>query len=1127
MNKQKRFEELLRKKGIHAPKGAVLVRRDDPGPYRLSFAQRRIWFLQQFDRESPAYNDPTALRIKGPLNILVLERTFNEILRRHRVLGMSFPAQQGQPVQVPHDNQRISISVIPLPEWSGYDPEKPVEDQIIEFVNLFCSFPFDLAGDILIRPALLKIADNDYALAVNIHHIVMDGWSKGIMLQELMELYEAFSEGKPSPLGELPVQYTDYVHWHHEWMQGKIFESQLAYWKEKLAGAPPVLELPTDHPRPNVPTGKGSLEPFSFSQRKYQALDQLARQEGVTLFMVLTAAYNTLLHRYSGQEDILIGTPAAGRQRVELENLIGLFVNTLVIRTDLSGNPTFRTLLGRVRATAREAYSHQDIPFEKLVEELNPQRNLSITPLFQVLFQLQNTPMPSARISGLIIAPFQIDAGFSQVDLSLTMWQEEGIMKGTFEYSTDLFAAATIKRMTVHFQALLDGIIADENQPVSRLPLMTEREIHQLLVEWNDTGCDYPGESCIYELFESCAAKNSDREAVIFSDQPKTYARLNQKANQLAYWLRSNGVSPETLVAVCMKNSPELITGIIGILKTGAAYIPIDPEYPNKRLMIILEDAQPPVLITSSSFVNRFNSYNGKILYLDPDAEKDILIGESIGRSRSPCQPRHAACVIYTSGSTGEPKGILINNRNVVNLIYSFIQSYHPCPDDNLLPLTSIASASFVGEILPILTSGGSIVLADKVHFLDMKKLKALITDNRITILSTVPSMIARLNARDWNPGTLRLLLSGGETLSAGDIDRLQESVTIVNGFGLTETTICSTYMIINKNKPDFSKNPVISVGRPIINTQVYILDKYQNPLSIGVPGEIYIGGDGLSRGYLNNPELTSEQFLSVSNRSYKSYRTYSSKKIYRTGDLGNWLPDGTIKFLGRIDTQVQIHGYRIELSEIETHLGLHPDIQDAAVVVQEVAPADKRLSAYFVTASENGKKRIPPTTNQLRDWLRKRIADYMLPGVFVEVEVIPLNANGKVDIAALPMPSWNRPELEGDYKAPQTSIEKAIAVVWQEFLRLEKVGVNDNFFDLGGHSLLLTQVHSRLSEMFQNKKELTIVDLFQYPTIHSLGMYIDEDKKQDPGDIHKEIRDRAAKRRQAFNRQHFSRVKN
>jgi len=1113
MDKQKLFEELLKKKGFQAPKVAELKQRNEPGPFKLSFTQRRIWFLQQFNRESAAYNDPTALRINGPLNIPVLERTLNEIIRRHQVLRMIFPDQKGQAVQSPHKGQSIDIPLIELQKVPG----KMVQDQIHEFVNRFSARPFDLCKDMPIRASLLKIEEEDYVLVVNIHHIVFDGWSKGLMLRELIDLYQAFSHGYPSPLPDLPVQYTDYVHWHHEWVQGKLYETQLSYWQKQLTGAPPVLELPTDHPRPNLPTGGGSLEPFSLSKQNFIALKDLARQENATLFMVLMAAYNTLLYRYSGQEDILVGTPIAGRQRLELENLIGLFVNTLVIRTDLSGEPTFKSLLGHVRAVALQAYSHQDIPFEKLVEELNPQRNLSVTPLFQVLFQLQNAPMPPARISGLTISPIQIDTGFSQVDLSLTMWEEEGIMNGTFEYNTDLFEPPTIKRMKDHFQALLTGIIADVNRDISLLPMMSEEEKHQLLVQWNNTTADYPQHLCISQLLASCAGKHPHEEAVIFDEQRLTYDQLNRQANQLAHLLQKMKVGPETLVGICMENSLQLIIGIIGILKAGGAYIPMDPGYPDERLMTVLNDSQPPVLITQTSYSNRFYGYNGTIIYLD--AERNVTAGESADNCINNCKPGNAACIIYTSGSTGEPKGILIDNKNIVNLVYSFILSYEPGPGDNILPLTSIASASFVGEILPIVTSGGGIVLADKVHFLDMKKLTELLSVYQVTILSTVPSMIARLNACQWKPGKLRLLLSGGEALSAGDIDHLQNSVTIVNGYGLTEATICSTYIIVNEHQLDFSTNPVISVGKPIINTQVYILDRHWNPVPIGVPGQIYIGGDGLSRGYLNNPEITAEKFFSFSYRSDKSYTI----NIFQTGDLGCWLPDGTIKFLGRIDTQVQIHGYRIELSEIENHLGLHPDIQEVVVIDREMAPGDKRLVAYFVTAEENGKKRITPNSNQLRDWLGKHIPDYMIPSVFEVVDAIPLNTNGKVDIDALPMPSWNRPELDVDYKAPQTEIEKIIAALWKELLRLEKVGINDNFFDLGGHSLLLTQVHTRLSEKIENKKELTIVDLFRYPTIHSLAKYMEEDENQgQPGEIYRKIQDRAAKQRQALSRKPF-----
>jgi len=1126
MNKQKLFEELLKKRGIHTPKGAVLTKRNTPGPYGLSFAQRRIWFLQQFDAESAAYNDPTALRIKGALKISVLEQTLNEILRRHKILRMIFFSQQGQPKQQLHENGTLKISIIHLEE----DKNKSQEDQIHEFVNHYSSQPFDLAHEIPVKATVLKIAENDYALVVNIHHIVMDGWSKGIMLQELMDLYEAFNQGNPSPLKELPVEYTDYIHWQQEWMQGKIFESQLKYWRNNLSQAPPILEIPTDFPRPNLPSGQGSLEPFLIPSQKVQALKTLAQRENVTLFMLIMAVYNTLLYRYSHQEDILVGTPIAGRHQIELEPLIGLFVNTLVMRSDLSGYPTFKILLTRIRATARQAYSNQDMPFERLVEELNPQRNLSVTPLFQVMFQLQNAPMPPARISGLTISPIQIDTGYSQVDLSLTLWEEADEMKGSIEYNTDLFTSTTIKRMICHFKTLLDGIIADVNLKISQLPLLTIEEKHRLLVEWNDTEERYPQELCLYQLFESCQEKYPEEVAVTFAERRLTYSQLNKQADRLAHYLHKMDAEAEKLVGICMENSLELIVGVIGILKAGSAYIPMDPAYPDERLISILKDSHPLVLITQSSFLPRFSDYEGKILVLEKD--NNAFLKENAGNYSNICTPYDAACIIYTSGSTGEPKGIVMENRSIVNLVYSFIRSYKPGPGDNILPLTSIASASFVGEILPMITSGGGIVLADKVHFLDMKKLTQLMTDFHITILSTVPSMIARLNNGQWNPGQLRLLLSGGETLSAGDIDRLRESITIVNGYGLTEGTICSTFIIINKEDEKSDKNPVISVGKPIINTQIYILVQQKNPVPIGVTGELYIGGDGITRGYLNNPEMTAERFIQPFNYANKSRSaqkshfpsssthplTYST--LFRTGDLGAWQADGTIKFIGRVDTQVQIHGYRIELSEIENHLGIHPDIQDVVVIDREVTPGDRRLVAYFVVEIENGRKRIPPSGNLLREWLGKRIPDYMLPGIYVEVEEIPLNANGKADIAALPLPSLDRPELDVDYKAPQTEVEKLIAATWQEFLHLDKIGINDNFFDLGGHSLLLIQVHSRLNEIISNKKEITIVDLFRYPTIYSLGKYIDtEDRQQQSKVAFKKIQDRAAKQRQAFTR--------
>ncbi len=1112
-DKQARFKELLKKKGIIVPggRGPVLEKSAQPGPFPLSFAQRRIWFLQQFDRESGAYNDPTALRLRGPLDTGLLERTLNEIIRRHQVLRMVFPAREGQPEMAPHPEDRISITVtgpskdaVTIPgDTSPGDAGGVDETDVVAFVNSFSRLPFDLSRELPIRAAVLKAGPEDYVLVVNIHHIVMDGWSKGIMLRELMSLYEAFSEERPPSLPEPPVQYSDYVRWQHEWARGQGMQSQLDYWKERLTGAPPLLELPTDHPRPGIPAGGGSIEPFSLSRRLRTGVERLAKEQDVTPFMVLLAVYSLLLNRCSGREDIIVGSPIAGRGRLELEGLIGLFVNTLVMRTGLSGEPGFSGLLKRVKQTALGAFDNQDIPFEKLVEVLNPQRDLNITPIFQVMFQLQNAPMPPARIAGLSIAPLQIDTGFAQVDLSLTMWEEEGSMKGTFEYSTDLFEAPTIRRMARHFLTLLEAAAEAPHEPASRLDMLTGEERRRILVEWNDTQCDVPEELNIYQLLEGCAEKYPGEEAVVFESQRLTYRQLEQRAAAVAGFLKQEGIGPGMLVAICMENSLQLITGITGILKAGAGYIPLDPEYPDQRLRRIIRDASPSLLFTNRENLHRFSGCETVLHSLEEEGELfSNGTGASGGAGGPGCKPGDVGCVIYTSGSSGDPRGIMLENRGIVNLISSFIQSYRPGPGDRVLPLTSIASASFVGEILPVLSSGGGIVLAHKAHFLDMKTLTAFLDRQAITILSTVPSMLARLNAVDWKPGKLRLLLSGGEALSAGDIDRLTGNAVVVNGYGLSEATICSTYINIDEKAPGFDSNPVISVGRPIINTQVHIRDAYGNLQPVGVPGEMYIAGHGLARGYLNDPEKTMERFI-----------TLDGQRVLKTGDLGSWFPDGTIKFLGRIDSQVQLHGHRIELSEIETWLGLHPAVAETALLAREIAPGDKRLVAYLVPreGQETG-------AGSLREWLSSRVPDYMIPAFFESVPSIPLTVNGKVDAAALPMPSGARPDLDTRFKAPRTEIEQTIASIWLEYLHLEEVGIHDNFFDLGGHSLLLTQLLSRLNETY--RKDLTIMDMFRYPTVYLLAGYISRgDETGAREQEFQKIQERAGKLREARKR--------
>jgi aspartate racemase len=1110
MDKQERLRELLAKKGIRPPvkrAGRSEIKAGSgSGPFRLSFAQRRMWFLQVFDPHSAAYNNPAALRICGSLDCDILKRCVLEIINRHEICRVVFREQEGEPLQVPRSVTAMDIPTIPLQQDTGTAKTVTVDNALRQAADRFARRPFDLREGPLLKLAVVKIADDDSLLLVNLHHIISDGWSQGVMIRELVTLYNAFAQDKPSPLEPLALQYRDYVEWQHERMRGDNLEKLSAYWQEKLAGAAPLLHLPTDFPRLAVQTDNGTFQRFYLSPKLTESLKALARSRGVTLFMLLLALFKTLLFRYTGQQDILVGTPVAGRGRVRLETLIGLFLNTLVLRTGLEGNPEFIELLRRVKQTALEAMAHQDLPFEKLVELVNPERNLSYTPLYQAMFQLQNAPMPEMHITGLQITPVEVDAGFAQVDLSLTFWEEGDRLKGTMEYNTDLFEADTIKRMIGHYKRLAEAVPADPQRRLFQLPILTDRERHNLLVGWNRTDSSYPEQTPLHRLVEESARRHPQNEAVICGSSRLTYALLNRRADRLALRLNQHRLLPGTCIGICLESSTQLVTAILAVLKGGAAYIPMDPQYPDRRLQAMIRDARPQMIITQLSLAERFGEHGERMLCID--GEDDAKREQDTHPVPSPEHhaPHRAACVIYTSGSSGAPRGIVLEHRGVVNLVHSFIDSYSPGPTDSILPLTSIASASFVGELFPVLAAGGTVVLAQKEHFLDMKRLAELLDHHGITILSTVPAMIARLNAAGWDAARLRLLLSGGETLTAADIEHLPRSITIVNGYGLTETTICSTFLAMEEGNPHFSRTHSIPVGKPIINTRVYILDAHLNPVPQGVTGEIHICGDGLARGYLNDTELTAARFI--------ANPFLPGSRMFKTGDLGCWLPDGTIRFIGRSDAQVQVHGQRIELTEIESHLGLYPDVQDAAVVLHEFLPGDRRLVAYLAMKHDIGGTL---DTNGLRDWLTGRIPQYMIPALFQVIPAIPLTTSGKVDTGALPPPSTQRPHLEVGFHAPRTETESDIALLWQEFLALERVGVEDNFFDLGGHSLLLTRVHGRLNSTV--RKEVSIVDLFRYPTIRSLAAFIDDSDKQEEArsGTYSKIRERAARQRQAF----------
>ena len=1012
---------------------------------RLSFAQERQWFLDQLEPYNPFYNIPVAVRITGPLNVAAIEQSINEVSRRHEALRTTCSTVDGEPLQVIAPDASFTLPVVDLRDL----PNPGREDKARELATQEARKPFDLGRGPLFRATLLWLGEKDYVLLLTTHHFVADGWSMGVLYREISALYETFSTGRPSPFPELPIQYADFGYWQRQLVQGQILETQRAYWKKQLADAPAITELPTDRQRPSVQTYCGATQSFSLPATLSEAIKALSRREGVTLFMTLLAAFQTLLYRYTGQDDIVVGTAVSNRNRIETEGLIGPFANNLALCTDFSGSPNFRQVLARVREVAVGAYAHQDLPWEKLIEELHPERDLSRNQLFQMLFVFHEYSLEqNLKLPDLGVRHFRIELGSSRFDLSLGMMSEENRLSGCVEYNTDLFDPSTITRFLGHFQVLLEAVVLDPDQPVSRLPLLTEAERHQVLVEWNDTQGDYPNASCLHQLFEAQVTRTPEATAAIFEDQLLTYHELNARANQLANHLRTLGVGPEVLVGICVERSLEMVVGLLGILKAGGAFVPLDPLYPRERLTVILEDSRLPVLLTQDRLAESSMENGVHIIRLDTDW--DMIAPESRENLTTKATPENLAYVTYTSGSTGTPKGVMIENRSVVNVLSSFIKSYGLSAADRVLQQTSISFDVSVNEIFPVLCAGGAVVLPNKDDVLDLERLTRLIREHRVTIIGAAPSLLAALNAENHDLSTLRLILSGGEALSYSDVDRLLRSTMVTNGYGPTETTICALSYDLDPQGP--GKDVTIPIGKPLMNYKVYILDKHLECLPVGCPGELCISGAGLARGYLNAPEQTAESF--VPNPFVPGAR------LYRTGDLARRLPDGNVEFLGRIDDQVKIRGIRIEPAEIEAALDAHGAVGKTVLMSREDRRGDKRLVAYVVLDHESS-----ATINELRGFMKQKLPGYMVPSTFVFLDALPLTPSGKVDRQALPVPDWDRPRLEDTFVAPSTSLEALIAEIWQDALGVDRVGRYDNFFDLGGHSLLSMEVVARLEK--------------------------------------------------------------
>jgi len=1024
----------------------------------LSYAQQRLWFLDQLQPLSAFYNIPIALRLVGTLNVAALQQSLQEIIHRHEALRTNFVTVDGQPTQVIQTQGNWKVSVVDFEHLSITEQEiatqQLTQQQAIQ--------PFNLATEPLIRPTLIVLSKTEHALLVCMHHIVFDGWSVGVFVEELAALYNAYSQGQPSPLAPLPIQYADFAIWQRNWFQGDVLQSQLSYWQQQLANAPALLSLPTDRPRPSVQTFAGAYQQFALPTELTDRLVKLSQEQNCTLFMTLLAAYDTLLYRYTGAVDILVGSPIANRDRSEIEGLIGFFVNTLVMRSNLAGNPSFSELLSRVQEVALSAYAHQNLPFEILVEALQPERDLSHTPLFQVMFAIQNASPSDVELAGLTVTPLITEGATAKFDLSLLMQNTATGLVGFWEYNTDLFDASTIKRMTGHFVTLLEGIITNPEERISQLPLLTAIEQQQLLVEWNNTQADYPQNKCIHQLFEEQVELAPDAVAVVFGNQQLTYHQLNCRANQLAHYLRSLGVTLDVLVGLCVERSLDMVVGLLGVLKAGGAYLPLDPEYPIERLSFMLEDAQVSVLLTQQHLIERLPKYQAKLVCLDETWSQ--IAQNNQENPSSGVKAFHLANLIYTSGSTGRPKGVMVEHKGLCNLAQAQIQTFGLTSDSRVLQFASFSFDASISEIVMAFGSGGTLYLGTKNSLLPGKPLIEQLKNYGITHITLPPSALAVMPGSELP--TLQTIIVAGEACSAELIKQWSVGRNFFNAYGPTEATVCATIA-------KWTNDEKVNIGKAIANTQVYILDENLQPVPVGVSGELHIGGVGLARGYFNRPELTPEKFIN---------NPFGSGRLYKTGDLARYLSDGNIEYLGRIDRQVKIRGFRIELGEIEALLSQHDDVQLCCIIVREDTPSNERLVAYVVP-----QKDVTLTTGELRQFLTDKLPGFMVPAAFVILESLPLTPNGKVDRRALPAPDLQQ-ELS-DYVIPNTEVERIIADIWQKALAIEKVGIYNNFFDLGGNSLLIVKINQQLQEKLG--LEVSIVDMFNYQTISSLSQYL------------------------------------
>ncbi|MES2695947.1 MAG: amino acid adenylation domain-containing protein, partial [Verrucomicrobiota bacterium] len=1040
----------------------------------LSFAQERLWFLDQLEPGTPVYNLCQAVRMRGTLDLGALEKALNEIVRRHEILRTNFIAADGNPVQAIASTRTLTVDFV---DASGA-PAATREEEVLGRLREESRRSFDFVNGLLLRALVVRVTADEHVLMLTMHHIISDGWSIGVLYRELAALYVEYCGGVAAALPELSIQFADYALWEREQMQGPALESSLAFWKKQLGTGLPVLDLPTDRPHPATPTSRGALETLTLSPALSSALKTLSQKENSTLFMTLLAAFDVLLYRWTGQEDIVVGSVVAGRRKTEIEKLIGFFVNTVVLRGDLSGSPTFREVLIRVRDSSLAAFAHQDLPFERLVQELRPDRSSNRNPLFQVMFVLQNAPMAPAELPGLKLEPMDVDTGTTKFDLMLTMLESPQGLRAGFEYNAELFEVATIARMLRCFETLLESIVAQPDERIARLPLLTAAQRDQVVTGFNDTHTEYPRDRTIVELFEEQVARAPQAAALVFKGKQVSYRELNERADALALELRAAGVKPDALVGVCLERSVELIVALVAILKAGGAYVSLDPAYPGERLAFMLEDIQTPVLITRRELQGRLPAHAARVMLFDEVGRVVSGAPQSADShaSGAPARPTsdNLAYVSYTSGSTGKPKGVAVPHRGVVRLVKNTNFATFGA-EDVFLQFAPIAFDASTLEIWGALLNGGRLVIVPP-GMTSLAELGETIERNGVTTLWLTAGLFHQMiEEQATRLKNVRQLLAGGDVLSVSHVTRALEQLPqtkLINGYGPTENT---TFTCCHRVSALPLAGRSVPIGRPIANTQVYILDREQQPVPVGVPGELYTGGDGLARGYLNRPELTAEKFVP------DVFSADPGAKLYRTGDLARWLPDGSVEFLGRIDRQVKIRGFRVEPAEVEMILVTHPAIKECAVAVRSDAVGGKYLVAYLVA-----KQAPAPTSDVLRAFLAGKVPDYLVPSAFVALEALPLNANGKVDTAALPATDGARPELQGGYIAPRDEIEERLAKIWSAILGVNPVGVQDRFFDLGGHSLLAVRMVAQIEKQFGRR--LPVSAIFQRRTIAELA---------------------------------------